>query len=103
MHRIRRAALNPFFSKQSVGRLEDIIQLSIDRLYFRLGCSADSGLPVNLSDAFTAVSGDVISSYTFGESYNLVEQDEFAPEWRTLMLVRIRLFSAIPRQPYLTQ
>ncbi|TLD39236.1 MutS 4 [Venturia nashicola] len=86
MHRLRRAALNPFFSKQSVGHLEDTIQLSIDRLHFRLGSFADSKLPVNLSDAFTAVSGDVISSYTFGKSYNLVEQDGFAPEWRMLML-----------------
>ncbi|KAE9963141.1 hypothetical protein BLS_009608 [Venturia inaequalis] len=86
MHRLRRAALNPFFSKQSVGHLEDTIQLSIDRLCFRLACFADSGMPVNLSDAFTAVSGDVISSYTFGKSYNLVEQDGFAPEWRKLML-----------------
>lgn len=98
MHRVRRAALNPFFSKQSVGHLENIIQLSIDRLYFRLGCFVDSGLPVNLSDAFTAVSGDVISSYTFGKSYNLVEQDEFAPEWRTLMLVCLHHFRRHPHQ-----
>ncbi|QDS67654.1 hypothetical protein FKW77_004780 [Venturia effusa] len=86
LHRMRRTALNPFFSKQSVGHWEDIIQLSIDRLYSRLSCLAESALPVNLSDAFTAVSGDVISSYTFGESYNLVEQEDFAPEWRKLML-----------------
>lgn len=92
MHRLRRAALNPFFSKQSVAHLENTIQRSIDRLYFRLSSYAESGLPANLSDAFTAVSGDVISSYTFGKSYNLVEQDGFAPEWRTLMLVCLHLF-----------
>lgn len=89
MHRLRRSALNPFFSKQSVGHLEDTIQFNIDRLYSRLYLAAKSGLSVNLSDAFTAVSGDVISSYTFGKSYDLVEKDDFAPEWRKLMLVRI--------------
>jgi cytochrome P450 len=87
MHRLRRSALNPLFSKQSVGHLEDTVKLSINRLYSRLFLAAESRLPVNLSDAFTAVSGDVISSYTFGKSYDLVEQDDFAPEWRKLMIV----------------
>lgn len=93
MHRVRRSALNPFFSKQSVGHLEDSIQLSIDRLHFRLGLAAAANAdPIaNLSDAFTAVSGDIISSYTFGESYNLIEQEDFAPEWRKLMLVCLRV------------
>jgi cytochrome P450 len=88
MHRLRRSALNPYFSKQSVSHLEDTIQLSIGILYSRLCIAADSATPINLSDAFTAVSGDVISSYTFGKSYNLVERDDFAPAWRILMLVR---------------
>jgi cytochrome P450 len=93
MHRLRRSALNPFFSKQSVSFLEDDIKLSINRLYSKICQKADSELPVNLSDAFTAVSGDVISSYTFGKSYDLVERDDFAPEWRILMLVRGALIS----------
>jgi len=86
-HRLRRSALNSFFSKQSVGRLEERILSSVDCLHSRLRLAAGSGKPVNLSDALTCLSADVIASYTFGESYHLTEREGFAPEWRTFMTV----------------
>jgi cytochrome P450 len=90
LHRIRRAALNPYFSKASVGRLESTIQSNIDSLCTRLQRYAGTGTPINISDAFTCLSADVIGSYTFGRSYGFLQHPDFMPRWRTLMMVSIK-------------
>lgn len=87
LHRVRRAALNPFFSRRSVVRLEPVIQLHVDKLRARLERSADSGEPVNLTDAFTALSADVIGDFAFGKRYGFLDADDFNPGWHKLMLV----------------
>lgn len=89
MHRLRRAALNPYFSKTSVGRLEETIQSNVDLLQSRLRVILGTGRPVNLSDAFTCLSADVIGSYAFGKSYGFLESPDFMPGWRALMMVSI--------------
>jgi cytochrome P450 len=86
---MRRAALNPHFSKASVGRLESTVKSNVDTLCARLQTFAGSGNPVNLSDAFTSLSADVIGSYTFGNSYGFLQIEDFMPRWRSLMMVRI--------------
>ncbi|KAF4544715.1 Cytochrome p450 [Lasiodiplodia theobromae] len=86
LHRVRRAALNPFFSRRSVVRLEPVIQLHIDKLRARLERSADSGEPVNLTDAFTALSADVIGDFAFGKRYGFLDAEDFNPGWHKLML-----------------
>lgn len=88
LHRLRRSALNPFFSKRSVARLEPVIQANVDRLCQRLADSSGTGQPVNLSDAFTCLAADVIGSYAFGQSYGFLETPDFHPGWRRLMTVR---------------
>ena len=84
VHRLRRAALNPFFSKKSIADLEPVIQAQVDKLCSRLGeCK---GQVVNLSDALACLSGDVISDCAFGETYGLLDGPDFAPEWRSFMM-----------------
>jgi cytochrome P450 len=87
LHRIRRAALNPYFSKASVTRLESTLQANVDCLCARLNRCAATGTLVNLSDAFTCLSADVIGSYTFGRSYGFLQHPDFMPRWRSLMMV----------------
>ena len=67
-------------------RLEPIIQANIDRLSTRLREFAGSETPVNLGDAFTCLSADVIGAYAFGQSYNFLERQNFYPEWRSFMM-----------------
>lgn len=88
LHRVRRAALNPFFSKRSVARLEPVIQANVDKLRTRLEGFASTGDPVNLVDAFTALSADVIGSFAFGQSYGFLDAGDFNPGWHKLMMVR---------------
>ncbi|KAF2100410.1 putative cytochrome P450 [Rhizodiscina lignyota] len=86
LHRLRRSALNPFFSKRSVVRLEPIIHANVVKLRSKLSEWSGTRKPVNLSDAFTCLSADVIGNYAFGQSYNFINSPNFEPGWRKFMM-----------------
>lgn len=86
LHRTRRAALSPFFSKVSVQRLEPTVQDVIDKLVIRLQSMKFSGTTVNIIDAFSALTGDVIWQYAFAKSYGLTDDPDFAPYWHKSMM-----------------
>jgi cytochrome P450 len=68
LHKSRRAALNPFFSKQNIRRLEATIVEVLDRIFQRLDEHVRTKLPVNLSLLYRAATHDIISEYAFGDS-----------------------------------
>ncbi|KAF1975730.1 cytochrome P450 [Bimuria novae-zelandiae CBS 107.79] len=86
LHRERRQAVDRFFSIQSVAKLEDIIQEDIERLCARMEHYKQSGKVINLTDAFLALTMDIIQVYSFGESSNLVDLPNFSPEWRLTIM-----------------
>jgi cytochrome P450 len=59
LHRIRRGALAPFFSKASVAQLEPTVQAVIAKFVLRLKGLQGSGTPINLIDAYSALTNDV--------------------------------------------
>lgn len=63
-HRMRRAALNPFFSAASVRRLQPVIEERLDRLLDRFTEFQESGDPMNMSLAYAAL--------TNGEYHHLI-------------------------------
>lgn len=80
-HRLRREPWNPFFSKQSVTRLQPIlIQTVVDKLCLRLAEYQSAGKPVTMINAFACVTIDIISEYSFPEGYNLLDKPEFDSE-----------------------
>lgn len=76
IHRIKRAALNPMFSKQKVLDLESIVQEKVAKVCQRMQAGLDSGTPVDLHHCFRAVSVDVISEFAFADCYDLLDQDD---------------------------
>lgn len=56
MHRMRRGVINPFFSKQSVRRLQPVIQERVDMLLSRIGEFKNSGKPLTISLAYVSLS-----------------------------------------------
>ncbi|EOD49440.1 putative cytochrome p450 protein [Neofusicoccum parvum UCRNP2] len=78
-HRLRRAAFNRFFSRQSVAKLEPSIQRVVAKLCAQLEKHQGTGRPVNLCDAFGCMATDVVSRYAFGYSYNFLDSDSFLP------------------------
>lgn len=62
-HRIRRAALNPFFSKAAVRKLQPIIDERIDALLTRFRQFQSSSEPITLDYAFAAFTNGALSAW----------------------------------------
>lgn len=80
-HRLRRAAINPFFSTQSVRRLQPVIEERVDTLLNRLlDYSKKSTKPLDLMYPYSAFTNDVINEYSFARCDHLIEEPTFGKE-----------------------
>lgn len=77
LHAIRRAPLNPMFSKRSITKLEPLVHEKVELLSTGLAAYDGTGRVVCLNDAFNAFAGDVITSYCFGFSYDQLKSRDF--------------------------
>jgi hypothetical protein len=77
LHRIRKTPLLPFFSKKAISNFQPIVKEKIEQLCQRIDVYAGNGEPLPLDRAMTAFSGDVITSYVFGKSYDHLSSPNF--------------------------
>lgn len=77
LHRTRRAALNPFFSKASIRRLDPIIQRTLENLLKRFSACAKTGDIMTMKLVFNAATSDIISDYTFGACVDFLKRDDY--------------------------
>jgi cytochrome P450 len=82
LHRFRRGLLNPFFSKQAVVRMEHIVQDKVSKAAARLEKAQHDGTVIKIDALFSALTGDVICHYTYGESSGYLEKENFENEFR---------------------
>jgi cytochrome P450 len=96
VHRMRRNALNPFFSPAAVNRFHYKVQEVVDRLTSRMAKAIAKGEPIPVFFAFRCVAVDIISEYLFDNDLHLVEREDwgrsFYGAWRALweMMALIR-------------
>ncbi|RVD85055.1 uncharacterized protein DFL_003386 [Arthrobotrys flagrans] len=74
---LRRSALQPYFSKQSVRKLENLINSKVSKFLDRLG----SMNTINISRGFRCLACDVITTYSYEKCFEALEDAEFAPDW----------------------
>ncbi|KAI2424142.1 hypothetical protein LOZ63_000688 [Ophidiomyces ophidiicola] len=88
LHRVRRSALNQFFSKFSIRQLEPTLSQKILFFCDLLDKHTDSGKPVNLSNAYSCITSDVAIDYAFGRGPNFVsfENPDFERTFRPAIL-----------------
>ncbi|KAF2446804.1 putative P450 monooxygenase [Karstenula rhodostoma CBS 690.94] len=86
LHRIRRGALNGFFSKRTVANLTPTIQELVDHGCELLRRRGGANCVLNLRDFFAAFSADVIGLVAFGSNYGLLDREDFEPAWQKLMM-----------------
>ncbi|KAH8696252.1 putative cytochrome P450 [Talaromyces proteolyticus] len=88
LHRIRRSALNPFFSQQAVSKFSSHVQAIVDRFMHRIETCAERGESIPLSYAYRCVTVDIITEYIFGHQFKLLDRadwgKEFYSAWRSL-------------------
>lgn len=77
---MRRAALNPFFSKQKVATLEPLIEKKIDQLSRRLQEFAASANVVSIGSAYSALTMDIITEYAMIKGQDNLQAKDFNRE-----------------------
>ncbi|KIW01741.1 uncharacterized protein PV09_06917 [Verruconis gallopava] len=77
-HRMRRNALSRYFSKAAVSKFERYIRETSEKLARRLLDYRKSG-PITISAAYSSFATDVITEYSFGKSFHLLDRDRFLP------------------------
>ncbi|KAL2807885.1 putative benzoate 4-monooxygenase cytochrome P450 [Aspergillus granulosus] len=80
-HRLRRSALNPFFSKKSVSELVSAMTHAIDILCQRLRDAGKTGEHVNLKYIYAAVTSDIIDGYCFAREPTKVLEKDFGQKF----------------------
>ncbi|MCJ1358491.1 MAG: hypothetical protein MMC33_008491 [Icmadophila ericetorum] len=95
LHRMRRSGLGTYFSKRMVNELEPRIRDKVLLLRKRMLERAATREPVDLKDAYGAMTLDVISMYCFGQSIGSLDDAQLGKRWNDLMGSGVRL------QPFL--
>ncbi|KAK3302990.1 cytochrome P450 [Chaetomium strumarium] len=78
IHRMRRAAINPFFSKRKIAQYAPHIQRHMDRLVNRVKSEfVGNDSILNLSDMWSAFTADVVVGYIFEKPYDFILSPDF--------------------------
>ncbi|KAF6220284.1 hypothetical protein HO133_003416 [Letharia lupina] len=109
-HRVRRGALNPFFSKKSISAIEPLIQNKVDLLCTALGEYAPggsdekrAGKEIELGLAYMSLTLDIISHYAFGKSYGLLDLPGFSQLWKDVVENVMESFALVRNLPWLPE
>lgn len=81
LHRVRRNALNPFFSRKRIIDLQGIIRQKVNVFLSKVQDAKKSGDPITISRGYMAFAEDVIMQYTFAHDYNHLE----TPSWNPIL------------------
>ncbi|EON70037.1 hypothetical protein W97_09305 [Coniosporium apollinis CBS 100218] len=77
LHRIRRSALNPFFSAQVISRFRPHLQHATDRLCERMAACAEHDEVIPLFYAYRCLTVDIISEFVFGSQLGLLDREDW--------------------------
>ncbi|KAK3653622.1 hypothetical protein LTR56_004477 [Elasticomyces elasticus] len=91
LHRLRRSAVNPHFSKQKVQELEPRVRNHVLHLKKRLLDLAGTDELVDLSQATSALTLDVISDYAFGKAVGALERPDMAKPWNDMLHAGVKI------------
>ena len=84
LHRMRRAAINPFFSKQKVVALQPVIQRLADKLCAKFEECRGTDEVIPFECAFDAFTMDVITEYSLDTSFGYLDHPGWSSDFREL-------------------
>jgi len=79
---MRRSAIQKFFSKAQITKLEPVVHDLAQRLCDRLLQRRDTNKPFDVTTGYSCYTTDVISGYCYGEPFGYLEQESFEPNLR---------------------
>ncbi|KAF1814179.1 cytochrome P450, variant [Eremomyces bilateralis CBS 781.70] len=77
LHRLRRSALNPMFSKRAIGQFEPFVRGKVDFFCDRIAKYKGTGEVLAVNKLWNAYAGDVITEYSFGFNYDHLASEDF--------------------------
>ncbi|KAF2438280.1 cytochrome P450 [Karstenula rhodostoma CBS 690.94] len=101
LHKIRRASINPFFSKQNVRKLEQGIEERVQALVRKLKVCGDGGEVVQMEYAYSAFANDVVMQYCFGRSDHHIEAPDFDPSFHNTSFSAGKAIALLKHLPWL--
>ncbi|KAI6091573.1 putative cytochrome P450 [Hypoxylon rubiginosum] len=101
LHRLRRGAMNRFFSKASVTKLEPTIHDKIDKLYHQLCTHMGDEAPVELNMAFSCFTTDVVTTYAFAKCYDFLDDASFQSNFHEPIVAGTNLGPYIKQFPFI--
>ncbi|KAJ8070739.1 hypothetical protein OCU04_001109 [Sclerotinia nivalis] len=82
LHRRRRAALSPLFSKLNIQKFIPLIQSRVDILVNRINTEyKGTDRVLNLGDVFSCFTGDVVMECSFGTNYGFCTREGFTSDF----------------------
>ena len=81
LHRVRRAAMSNYFSSTNLRKHEPMILRKIEQLCGRLeSCRAENKV-VDISSAYSCLTGDIVTSFAIPEPQDLLSEPDFARDF----------------------
>ncbi|KAG5748289.1 hypothetical protein H9Q70_009044 [Fusarium xylarioides] len=81
LHRKRRKPIEPYFSRNGVLKLEELIGERVEKLFHRFHELSGTGVVVRLDYAFEAFTGDVMQHICIEKPKSLLATDDFGEKW----------------------
>ncbi|KAI1167499.1 cytochrome P450 [Nemania serpens] len=100
LHRMRRSALNPYFSMASVMKLQPVIQERLDVMLRRMNEFKNTGEVLNMSYMLSALGNDVVMIYSFARCDYRLETPDFDPSSRDAALVGLNAIHIMKHIPW---
>lgn len=83
IHRKRRAAINPLFSKNTVAASEILIYEQVDSLLGRIHGQINQHGSAEMRTNYLAFATDVVTSYCFEQPTHLLANEKEAEDWKS--------------------
>ncbi|TGO20145.1 hypothetical protein BTUL_0001g01570 [Botrytis tulipae] len=81
IHRMRRSALNPFFSKASIERLSPMLSSMVEKLSSRLEEFRNTNQPLIIRLPFQCYTADIVTLYATNRCWKHLDSPDFNPLW----------------------
>ncbi|TGO41072.1 hypothetical protein BHYA_0027g00500 [Botrytis hyacinthi] len=81
IHRMRRSALNPFFSKASIERLSPMLTSMVEKLSSRLEEFRNTNQPLIIRLPFQCYTADIVTLYATNRCWKHLDSPDFNPSW----------------------
>ncbi|MCJ1402024.1 hypothetical protein MMC11_005243 [Xylographa trunciseda] len=101
LHRVRRAAISPFFSQAKVTQLQSMITDKIEVLCRKLSECHRTREPANMYNLYRGLAVDIISEFAFNRSWDFLDKAESGQAWFRMIINGAKAAALLRQFPWL--